>query len=69
MTFYKNNKKKEAKIVFNMFQKSVNTYGTIFEVYNEHGLPINRVLYKSEASFSEGLGMYLYAKDVICNCK
>jgi len=69
VALYKNNKKEEAMVVFNMFQKSVNTYGTIFEVYDEHGLPINRVLYKSEASFSEGLGMYLFAEDVICNCK
>ena len=54
-------------MVFNMFKRSVKKYGTIFEVYDKYGFPINRAFYKSEASFSEGLGMYLYAKDVICN--
>ena len=67
VALYKKGKIGEAKTVFNMFKKKVDKYGTVFEVYDKHGLPINRVLYKSEDSFSEGLGMYLYAKDVICN--
>ena len=67
VALYKQNKKDEAKDVFNMFKKSVKKYSTVFEVYDKYGFPINRAFYKSEDSFSEGLGMYLYAKDVICN--
>ena len=65
VALYKKGKTDEARVVFDMFKCSVNTYGTIFEVYDRRGIPINKVLYKSESSFSEGLGMYLYAEHVI----
>ena len=45
-----------------MFRAKYVRYGTIHEVYDRFGIPVNSALYKSEPYFSEGIGMYLYAE-------
>ena len=52
----------EARRVFMMFRAKYGRYGTIHEVYDHFGIPVNSALYKSEPYFSEGIGMYLYAE-------
>ena len=53
-----------AKIRMGLYDKMVNKYGTLHEVY-EKQKPVQRSLYCSEEAFSEALGCYLFAKKLI----
>ena len=60
----KNGLHKEAKVRFKLYTIRKNIHGTLHEVYDD-GKPVNLLFYKSEKSFSEALGCYLYAKKLI----
>ncbi|KAL1511054.1 hypothetical protein AB1Y20_005878 [Prymnesium parvum] len=56
----------EGRAVFDRFEKAVERFGTVHEVYEaETELPVCRSLYRSETRFSMGIGPYLYAKHII----
>ncbi len=50
------------KVLANM-EKAFKKYGTVFEVYEKNGEPVQRLFYKAEHPFAWSAGMYLYAKD------
>ena len=55
----------EAKRVYQMFERVVERDGTIYEVYDKSGRPIEKALYSSEPRFSEGMGLFLMCKEKI----
>lgn len=57
---------KEAKHVFARYEKAYQKYGTIHEVYDpKTESPIRVAFYSSEGSFSEGMGLFLFAQKAI----
>jgi len=53
---------KADKVIKNM-ESVFKKYGTVFEVYEKNGMPVQRFFYRSERPFAWSAGMYLYAKN------
>ena len=49
---------------FGIYERLVSIYGTLHEVYEDFK-PVRRSLYESEECFSEALGCYLFAKNMM----
>ena len=58
------NFKVAARRRFGIYERLVNIYGTVHEVY-ENFKPVRKSLYTSEECFSEALGCYLFAKNMM----
>jgi hypothetical protein len=58
------NFKVAARRRFGIYERLVSIYGTLHEVYEDFK-PVRRSLYTSEESFSEALGCYLFAKNMM----
>ena len=58
------NFKVAARRRFGIYERLVSIYGTLHEVYEDFK-PVRRSLYTSEECFSEALGCYLFAKNMM----
>ncbi len=48
------------KLIINM-STSIVTHGTMYEVYEKNGRPVNRLFYKSEKNFAWSAGLFVWA--------
>jgi glycogen debranching enzyme len=58
----------EAKEMIEKISALISRYGEVFEVY-EKGMPVKRMLYKSEKPFAWSSGLFVYAYSKILNDK
>ncbi|MCM2325250.1 MAG: hypothetical protein NDI94_02215, partial [Candidatus Woesearchaeota archaeon] len=58
----------EAKEMLDKIGALISKYGEVFEVY-EKGMPVKRMLYKSEKPFAWSSGLFIYAYSNILNDK
>ena len=56
--------KESAQTRLNLYTTLKNKYGTLHEVYHNEK-PVDLLFYKSERSFSEAIGCYMYAKNLL----
>jgi len=53
--------KKQANKVMESMADKINEYGTVYEVYEKNGKPLNRLIYKSEVPFAWSSGLFIWA--------
>lgn len=57
----KTGKRKEAKALLEKIAGKINEYGSVYEVYEKRGKPVNRWFFKSEKEFAWSSGLFILA--------
>ena len=57
----KTGRKKEAEVLLEKIAEKIVEYGSVYEVYEQDGKPVNRLCYKSEVPFAWSAGLFIYA--------
>jgi glycogen debranching enzyme len=66
---YKLGLRKKAFEVMQKMAKTIVKYNSVYEVYEQNGEPVNRLIYKSEASFAWSSGLFIMAYKTIFSRK